>query len=130
MRGETSRCGLDAVLDVIGGKWKTLILWELREEPRRFGELRRLVEGISEKVLIQQLRELEADGIVHRRQYNQIPPKVEYSLTSFGESLNAALLPLCEWGEENMDRIVGDRGDAGYDCYVADRRTAAGSRKG
>ncbi|HYH13358.1 MAG TPA: helix-turn-helix domain-containing protein [Thermomicrobiales bacterium] len=127
MRGETSRCGLDAVLDVIGGKWKTLILWELREEPRRFGELRRLVEGISEKVLIQQLRELEADGIVHREQYNQIPPKVEYSLTPFGESLNAALLPLCEWGEANMDRIMDGRGGAGYDCYAAERPLAAGS---
>lgn len=113
MRGETSRCGLDAVLDVVGGKWKTLILWELREEPRRFGELRRLVEGISEKVLIQQLRELEADGMVHRKQYNQIPPKVEYSLTPFGASLNAALMPLCEWGEQHMDRIERHREGSG-----------------
>lgn len=63
MRGETTRCGLDAVLDVVGGKWKTLILWELHPRPRRFGELRRLVEGITEKVLIQQVR---AGGGWHR----------------------------------------------------------------
>ncbi len=106
MRGESFRCGLDAVLDVVGGKWKSLILWELHPRPRRFGELRRRVEGISEKVLIQQLRELEADGIVHRKQYNEVPPKVEYSLTPYGESLNTALVPLCEWGEQHMDLIT------------------------
>lgn len=112
MRGESYRCGLDAVLDVVGGKWKTLILWELHLRQRRFGELRRQVEGISEKVLIQQLRELEAAGIVHREQYNQIPPKVEYSLTPFGESLYAALIPLCAWGERHMDRIVSGCADS------------------
>ena len=128
MRGETSRCGLDAVLDVVGGKWKTLILWELRGEPRRFGELRRLVEGISEKVLIQQLRELEADGMVHREQFNQIPPRVEYSLTPFGESLNAALMPLCEWGERNMDRIAIHREDSASACEADERQKAASAR--
>jgi len=111
MRTETYRCGLDAVLDVIGGKWKALILWELQEGPRRTGELRRLVEGISEKVLIQQLRDLEETGLVHRQQYNAVPPKVEYSLTAFGESLNSVLMPLCAWGEAHMDRIT-----AGNDC--------------
>src|SRR5688500_5745351 len=99
MRGESFRCGLDAVLDVVGGKWKALILWELAPGARRFGELRRQVDGISEKVLIQQLRELETAGIVHREQYNEVPPRVEYSLTPLGESLNTALVPLCEWGE-------------------------------
>ena len=128
MRGETSRCGLDAVLDVVGGKWKTLILWELRGEPRRFGELRRLVEGISEKVLIQQLRELEANGIVHRKQYNQIPPKVEYSLTPFGDSLNAALLPLCEWGERHMDRIASSREKAA--CEAEERPVVEAAARG
>lgn len=108
MRTETYRCGLDAVLDVIGGKWKALILWELQEGPRRTGELRRLVEGISEKVLIQQLRDLEETGLVHRQQYNAVPPKVEYSLTAFGESLNSVLMPLCDWGEAHMDRITAE----------------------
>ena len=120
MRGETTRCGLDAVLNVVGGKWKTLILWELHPRPRRFGELRRLVEGISEKVLIQQLRELEADGIVHREQYNEVPPRVEYSLTALGESLNRALMPLCDWGEEHMDRIAAGRGSAVHTCSGAE----------
>jgi DNA-binding HxlR family transcriptional regulator len=102
MRSAGIRCGLDTVLTVIGGKWKTLILWELDPKPRRFGELRRRVEGISEKVLIQHLREMEADGIIHREQYNEVPPRVEYSLTDLGRSLNEALAPLCEWGERNM----------------------------
>lgn len=99
-------CGLDAAVDVIGGKWKALILWELQQCPRRFGELRRGVPGVSEKVLIQQLREMESRGIVHREVYRQVPPKVEYSLTDHGASLNEALLPLGEWGEKNMTTIV------------------------
>jgi DNA-binding HxlR family transcriptional regulator len=110
MRGLESLCGLDVVLEVVGGKWKTLLLWELQTGPCRFGELRRRMDGISEKVLIQQLRELEADGIVHRRQYNEVPPKVEYSITPFGESLNAALEPLCGWGERNAAHIAERRG--------------------
>lgn len=102
-------CGLDAAIDVIGGKWKALILWELHEGARRFGALRRGVEGISEKMLIQQLRELEADGLVHREAYHEIPPRVEYSLTELGSSLNAALLPLCDWGERHLDAIQDRR---------------------
>jgi len=98
-------CGLEAALDVIGGRWKVLILWQSREGPRRFGELKRLVAGISEKMLIQQLRQMEADGIVRRRVYHEVPPKVEYSLTPFGASLQAALAPLCDWGERHMKRI-------------------------
>ncbi len=125
MRTETYRCGLDAVLDVIGGKWKALILWELREGPRRTGELRRLVEGISEKVLIQQLRELEADGIVHREQYNEVPPRVEYSLTALGESLTSALMPLCDWGEQHMDRIAAGHDRAVGACSEAEDAVVA-----
>lgn len=98
-------CGLDAAVDVIGGKWKALILWELHTGVRRFGELRRGLDGISEKMLTQHLREMEADGLVHREVYREVPPKVEYSLTGFGESLNRALEPLGDWGEEHLDRI-------------------------
>lgn len=112
MRTRPYTCGLDAAIDVIGGKWKALILWELHESPRRFGALRRLLAGISEKVLIQQLRELEADGIVHREIYREVPPKVEYSLTALGDSLNAALLPLGDWGERHMSQIA----DAHVQC--------------
>lgn len=105
MRSEEYTCGLEAALDVIGGKWKVLILWPLRQAPRRFGELRREVHGISEKMLIQHLKEMELDGIVTRKDYKQVPPRVEYSLTEFGGSLCDALSPLCEWGTLHMKRI-------------------------
>ncbi|MQA91230.1 MAG: transcriptional regulator [Gemmatimonas sp.] len=99
-------CGLVPALAVIGGKWKALILWEMNDGPVRFGELKRRVQGISEKMLIQALRELEADGVVHREAFHQVPPKVEYSATEFGASLNAVLEPLCRWGEQHMERIA------------------------
>jgi DNA-binding HxlR family transcriptional regulator len=98
-------CGLEAALDVVGGKWKTLILWALRSGPRRFGDLRRTVQGISEKMLIQHLKEMELDGIVERKDFKEIPPRVEYALTSFGSTLWDALVPLCEWGQLHMQRI-------------------------
>ena len=105
MRQKNYFCGLEAALDVIGGKWKVLILWALRSEAHRFGELRRLVPGISEKMLIQHLKEMESDGIVKRRDFKEVPPRVEYALTSFGQSLYVALAPLCEWGTLHMNRI-------------------------
>ncbi|MGP3638111.1 winged helix-turn-helix transcriptional regulator [Streptomyces sp. 24-1644] len=106
MAKRTYTCGLDAAIAVMGGKWKGLILFSLGEEgPLRFGELRRTVPGISERMLILQLREMEASGLVHREVYHQVPPKVEYSLTEFGTSLNSALAALGEWGEEHMERI-------------------------
>jgi DNA-binding HxlR family transcriptional regulator len=95
-------CGIDAAMDVIGGKWKVLILWALNEQPSRFGELRRLVPGVTEKVLASHLRELEEDRIVHREVYDEMPPRVEYSLTALGVSLNEALTPPGAWGRENM----------------------------
>ncbi|MFF0446800.1 winged helix-turn-helix transcriptional regulator [Streptomyces sp. NPDC004609] len=100
-------CGLDAAVDVVGGKWKPLILWALDDRGTlRFGELRRNVPGVSEKMLIQQLRELEADGIVHREVYREVPPRVEYSLTELGDALNKALEPLGEWGNTFMEVII------------------------
>jgi DNA-binding HxlR family transcriptional regulator len=108
MKKENQRyfCGLVPALDVIGGKWKAIILWQLHTGPRRFGELKRLVRGISEKMLIQALREMEADGIVHREIFYEIPPRVEYSVTEFGATLNTALEPLCCWGEQYMEQIA------------------------
>ncbi|MGW6059909.1 winged helix-turn-helix transcriptional regulator [Streptomyces sp. NPDC055189] len=104
-------CGLDAAVDVVGGKWKPMILWALYAGTTlRFGELRRHIQGISEKVLIQQLRELESDGIVHREVYREVPPKVEYSLTPLGTSLNEALIPLGVWGDEHMEQLLANRG--------------------
>jgi DNA-binding HxlR family transcriptional regulator len=99
-------CGIDAAMDVVAGKWKSLILWELENHGRRrFGELRRGLPGVSEKMLIQHLREMEADGLVHREVFREVPPRVEYSLTEHGESLNAALGPLGRWGTERIARI-------------------------
>ncbi|MEV4332305.1 helix-turn-helix domain-containing protein [Streptomyces sp. NPDC049597] len=109
-KGRTSyHCGIDAAVDVVGGKWKPLILWALNAGTRRFGELRRQVEGVSEKVLIQQLRELEADGIVHREVYGEVPPRVEYSLTELGKALNTALEPLGAWGTAFMSEIIANK---------------------
>lgn len=98
-------CGLDAALTVIGGKWKPLILFHLAREARRYGDLRRAIGKVSDKMLIQQLKELEADGIVARLDFKEIPPKVEYSLTVFGQTLADALKPLCTWGTEHMIEV-------------------------
>ncbi|MET9626648.1 helix-turn-helix domain-containing protein [Lentzea sp. NPDC006480] len=103
-------CGLDAAVDVIGGRWKALLLWQLHYGPLRTGELRRKLPGISEKMLIQVLREMEADEIVHREVFHEVPPRVEYSLTEQGQKLNTALLPLGDWGEDNMQAIARRRG--------------------
>jgi DNA-binding HxlR family transcriptional regulator len=106
-------CGLDAAIDIVGGKWKPLILWALFENGTcRFGELRRHVGGVTEKMLTQQLREMEADGLITRTVYPVVPPKVEYSLTELGNSLNAALIPLGVWGEDHMRHIVDARAGA------------------
>lgn len=98
-------CAVEAALDVIGGKWKVLILCWLKEGVHRFGELRRRMPGISERVLTQQLRELERDGIVNRKVYAEVPPKVEYSLTPFGETLRPVMVMLNDWGRKHMKRI-------------------------
>ncbi|MER7564039.1 winged helix-turn-helix transcriptional regulator [Streptomyces sp. NPDC048523] len=98
-------CGIDAALDVVSGKWKGLILWELEAHGiRRFAELRRGLPGVSEKMLTQHLREMEEDGLVHRKVYAEVPPRVEYSLTEHGHTLNRALEPLGAWGAERIRR--------------------------
>lgn len=101
-------CGLDVALRYIGGKWKPILLFHLQFSPRRFGELKRLVEGISEKVLIQQLKDLTEDGILVRHDFKEVPPKVEYSITEFGRTLAQALQPLCEWGNANRANVPAD----------------------
>ena len=92
-------CGMGPALEVVGGKWKAVILCELLPQSRRFGELKRLLSGISEKMLIQQLRELESDGLVDRVAFPEVPPRVEYSATPLGISLIEAMGPLADWGE-------------------------------
>lgn len=96
---------VQTTLSVLGGKWKILILWHLKDETRRFSELKRLIPEISEKMLIQQLRELERDEIVHRNVYPDLPPKVEYSFTGYGRSLEPVLQSLCNWGEAHLSRM-------------------------
>lgn len=98
-------CGLEVALSVVGGKWKPIVLFHLNAGPLRYGQLKRLVTGISEKVLIQQLRELARDGIIQRRDYKEVPPRVDYEMTEFGQSLAAALVPLCDWGSANRARV-------------------------
>jgi DNA-binding HxlR family transcriptional regulator len=98
MQRKGHQCPAERTLDIIGGRWKVLILWQLFQEERRFSELFRAFPGITQKMLTQQLRELEKDGIVHRQVYPQIPPKVEYSLTPLGESLRPVVDAMCEWG--------------------------------
>jgi DNA-binding HxlR family transcriptional regulator len=105
MKKDTFACGLDAALFVLGGKWKPLILFHLAHGTRRYGELRRAVGKVSDKVLIQQLKELQADGIIHRVDFGEIPPKVEYSLTAFGRTLGKSLAPLCEWGTKHSSKV-------------------------
>ena len=95
---EPPQCGLDVALAVMGGKWKPLILYHLSSGPKRFGDLKRSVVGVSEKVLIQQLRELVAATVLTRHDYQRVPPMVDYTLTAFGVTLVRALMPLCEWG--------------------------------
>lgn len=99
-------CGLDATLRVIAGKWKPLIIYFLIQGPNRYGELKRAVRGVSDKMLIQQLKELEADGIITRNDYREVPPRVDYTLTPLGHSLAEALTPLCNWGSENMAMVA------------------------
>ncbi|UHP09267.1 helix-turn-helix transcriptional regulator [Listeria marthii] len=94
--------GVEATLDIMGGKWKPLIICFLAQGTKRTGELQRCIPKISQKVLIQQLRELEQDGIVDRTVFNELPPKVEYSITAYGLTLNAVIDTMCQWGKENI----------------------------
>ena len=94
-------CGIDAAIDVVGGKWKVLILWELSDGPRRFAQIHRSLTPVSEKVLNQHLRQLEADKIISRTVYPEVPPKVEYELTEPGKELGVALEPLGLWGRKH-----------------------------
>ena len=106
MGTDAPACGLDVALAVMGGKWKPLILYHLQDGPKRFGDLKRLVAGISEKVLVQQLRDLAAVGVLIRHDHQQVPPKVDYSVTPFGMTLVQALMPLCNWGTRYRSQVA------------------------
>ena len=99
-------CSFDITMDLIGGKWKPVIIWHLGTRgTKRFSELKKLLPHITQKMLTQQLRELENDGLVERKVYPQVPPKVEYSLTDLGESLMPILRMMCDWGEDYYKKI-------------------------
>src|SRR6187402_1229240 len=95
-------CPVEAALDVIGNKWKGIILYHLLSGTKRFNELRRLIPSVTQRVLTLQLRELESDGVVHRKVYAEVPPKVEYSMTSTGRSLEPIINALRDWGVKMM----------------------------
>lgn len=103
-------CPVEATLDVIGGKWKVVILFWLQDNISRFGELRRKIPDISERMLTQQLRELEEQGVVLRKVYPVVPPKVEYSLTAYGRTLGPITGLMCEWGKKHIRRLEGGKG--------------------
>ena len=98
-------CPVEATADLIGGKWKAVILYYLFQGPKRFNELRRLLPEVTQRMLTLQLRELEQDSIVHREIYKEVPPKVEYSLTEFGTSLGPIIVQMLDWGEQYMEQI-------------------------
>lgn len=97
-----TNCPVEAALDIIGGKWKSIILFRVLEQTRRFNELRKLLPNITQRTLTNQLRELERDGLLHREVYAEVPPKVEYSITEFGATLQPVLVTLKDWAETHM----------------------------
>ncbi|MBY0087740.1 helix-turn-helix transcriptional regulator [Brevibacillus sp. M2.1A] len=98
-------CPVETTLDVIGGKWKGIILYQLLNGTKRFNEFRRLNPGITQFMLTLQLRELERDGIIHREIYKEVPPRVEYSLTDFGRTLEPVIMSMKVWGESYKVRL-------------------------
>lgn len=101
---DETNCPVKATMDIIGGKWKPIILYYLKEKTQRYGELQRLIPHITKKMLTQQLRELERDQIILRRVYHQVPPKVEYSLSKYGMTLQPALQLMADWGTAHLAR--------------------------
>jgi DNA-binding HxlR family transcriptional regulator len=108
----TPGCAVEAALEVIGGKWKGVLLYHLLNGTLRFGELRRLVPEVTQRMLTQQLRELERDGVIERKVYAQVPLRVDYSLTNFGRTLEPIVLLMRDWGA----------------AYLAERASAARDR--
>lgn len=100
-----SRCSVEATLGVIGGRWKAAVLFQLATGTQRFGQLRKLLPNITQRMLTLQLRELEEDGLVRRTVYAEVPPRVEYELTAWGESLRPILHAMCEWGQRYRRRL-------------------------
>lgn len=111
MQPKKYNISVEATLEVIGGKWKCVILCHLMRGKKRTSELKRLMPSITQKMLTQQLRELEEDGVINRVVYNQVPPKVEYELSEYGRGLEGILNSLCTWGEKHIAKVYGSTFD-------------------
>jgi DNA-binding HxlR family transcriptional regulator len=109
MKNKKYNISVEATLEVIGGKWKCVILCHLTHGKKRTSELKKLMPNITQKMLTQQLRELEEDGVITRIVYNQVPPKVEYELSEYGMTLKDILDSLCAWGEKHITKVYGDK---------------------
>ncbi|MGG6311417.1 winged helix-turn-helix transcriptional regulator [Paenibacillus macerans] len=107
MKPKKYNIGVEATLEVIGGKWKCVILCHLSHGRKRTSELKRLMPDITQKMLTQQLRELEADGVIRRIVYQEVPPRVEYELSEYGDGLRGILDALCAWGEQHICNVYG-----------------------
>lgn len=116
------KCPIAPIVELFGGRWKTEILWRLEDGAKRFNQLRRLIPSVSQKMLAQQLRGLERDGLVKREHFPEIPPRVEYSMTPMGKSLRPVFEKLGTWGARNMDGVLSAREE--YDGRVARRQVA------
>ncbi|MGN7477708.1 winged helix-turn-helix transcriptional regulator [Solibacillus silvestris] len=121
MQKKKYNISVEATLEVIGGKWKCVILCHLTHGRKRTSELKRLMPNITQKMLTQQLRELEEDGVINRIVYNQIPPKVEYELSEYGQSLESILSSLCSWGEKHITKVYGDKFSVLEDSVLNDQ---------
>jgi DNA-binding HxlR family transcriptional regulator len=115
----------ERALKVISGRWKAIILYHLFDEPKRLSELSRLLPDITQKVLIQQLREMEEHSLICREIFRQVPPKVVYSVTALGRSLEPVLLALCDWGRLHAAEL--DESDKVADCAADRERPIAGT---
>jgi len=104
IQGKTYHCALDVTMDFIGGKWKTVVLWYLRNDRQRFSELKKQIPEITEKMLSLQLRKLEKDGIIGRKVYAEVPPRVEYFLTEEGKTLIPCIEALAKWGRDRGEK--------------------------
>ena len=122
MKRRRTNCPAEITLSVIGGRWKVLLLYHLFEGVKRFSELQRALTGITQKMLTQQLREMERDGLVHREVFPEVPPKVEYSLTPLGMSLEPVIRAMCEWGVKYKEGKLDQEAIQPFVAELAARR--------
>ena len=104
-QNRTEACPIEELMDILGGRWKVFILWELIQKPRRSSELRKSIPPITQKVFVEQLRDLEECGLVKRTVFPSVPPRVEYEATALGQSLREILKNMCHWSSENMEKV-------------------------